>query len=463
VNFLVERETKERTFRIPLTLTPAQASIEKGMKRFTLIRAGRKFGKTKFTLKKILDWLGPPRSCVWYICPTYRQGKLISWAEIKRMIPPEILHKKPNDSDLIITLKNGSELYYMGSDEPNSLRGPEPTGVIFDEAAYHRPDVWEPVIRPNLSVHKAPALFVTSPNGFNWVKDLEDAADLDPEWATFHYTIYDNPYIDRSEIETIRSRCDPRVFRQEYLAEYEASVGRVFGEFQDGPRHVFAFPMPTRSDLCFRSIDWGMRDDTAALWGMLRGQKLYIYRENAANGLAASAQARLILARTPASETIEMSIIGHDAGKTDIELKGLTVQWQFLNAGIRPLRMGSRRKEMFRDLITQLLAQDRLLIHPECKKLRKQLLSYSWKDTAMEKTEDGHDDLVDSLHSMVELLQYRLCLNPRKDQNQTVEELYAEIKEQEKSQRLNQNRYPLTQEPDSSGIFDPVGTPAGYL
>ncbi len=35
MNFLKGPEVKERTFRVNLTLTPAQAEIERGMKRFT--------------------------------------------------------------------------------------------------------------------------------------------------------------------------------------------------------------------------------------------------------------------------------------------------------------------------------------------------------------------------------------------------------------------------------------------
>lgn len=461
MNLLPSTPVKERRFQINLKLTPAQTHISENSKRFTILRAGRKFGKTTYTLNKILEWLGPPDSCVWYICPTYKQGRLISWSEIKRMIPPEAMHKKPNDSDLIITLKNGSELYYMGSDEPDSLRGPEPTGVIFDEAAYHRADVWAPVIRPNLSVHKAPALFVSTPSGFNWFKDLEDAAKDDPEWAVFHYTICDNPYIDKDEIEKIKKSCDPRVWNQEYMANYESSVGRVFHEFQDTDRHVQAFPMPKRGDSCYRAIDWGMRDDTGTLWAKKLGMKLFIYREHAENGLPPSAQAKIIENRTTVDENIVSNIIGHDAAKSDAEMRGLTVQWHFMNAGIRPLKLSSRKKEGSRAMIQQLISEDRLVIHPECRKLRKQLLSYSWKDTAMEKTEDGGNDLVDALHYMAEMLQYDLLLNPRKDENLSIEEKIkrhrAEIED-----KWKRPRYPLESENEPKSIFQEESL-AGYL
>ena len=84
--------------------------------------------------------------------------------------------KKPNDTDLIITLKNGSRLFLMGSDEPDSLRGPEPDGMTLEEAAYHKSDVWSKVLRPALLPKRGPALFISTPAGYNWFKDLEDEA-----------------------------------------------------------------------------------------------------------------------------------------------------------------------------------------------------------------------------------------------------------------------------------------------
>lgn len=172
MNLIGKSEDKRKVFKIPYSLTPSQSEIDKKSTRFTIVRAGRKFGKTFYARKKCLEWLGPPNSVIWYLSPTYKMSKLIAWSDFKRMIPFEAMAKKPNDTDLTITLKNGSELYLMGSDDPDSLRGPAPTGVIFEEAALHKREVWHEVIRPNLLVHKAPALFISTPKGYNWFKDL---------------------------------------------------------------------------------------------------------------------------------------------------------------------------------------------------------------------------------------------------------------------------------------------------
>lgn len=466
MNLLPQSQTKERRFKIDLTLTPAQQEIERLSKRFTHLRAGRKFGKTMYTLHTILKWLGPANSVVWYISPTYRQGKLISWSTIKRMIPQEALAKKPNDADMMITLKNGSELYYMGSDDPDSLRGPAPTGVIFEEAAYHKPEAWYNVVEPNLAVHKAPALFVSTPRGFNWFKDLEDEAKRleglgDSDWATFHYTIYDNPHIDKAEIERIRRSTDPMVWRQEYMAEYESSVGRVFNAFQDTSRHVMQVPMP-RTFEAKRAIDWGMRDDCATTWGRKMGNKLHVYREYAENGLGAKTQAGIVLGKTPANESIVRTAISHDAVREDANMQGLTVMWHMMNAGIRPIQPSSKDKQKSRAMLQQLFQEDRIIIDPSCVKLRKQLLSYEWKDTAMEKTADGNDDLVDSLHYLVELFQFDLFMDGRTEIKRTPLELIAAHQKDVEDRMANPFRDHVRGTSEEM-ILPLDNTPAGYL
>lgn len=464
MNLLPKTQAKERRFNIDLKLTENQTNINKNSKRFTFLRAGRKYGKTKYSEWKALQWLSQPSAVHWHIAPTYKQAKLISWDSFKKLIPEQAIAKRPNDSDLIIQLKNRASLYLMGSDEENSLRGPAPTSVTFEEAAFHKPDVWSRVIRPNLTVHRAPALFISSPNGFNWFKDLEDEALAriaagDDEWAVFHRTIYDNPYIDREEIEKIKSQCDPRVWSQEYMANYESSVGRVFYAYQDTERHMRIFPLPSPREDCYRSIDWGLRDDTAVLWGVVRDKKLHIYREQAESGIPASGQARIVKNRTPASEHVKMSIIGHDASRNDSEMRGLTVHYHFVQAGVTPLRVGGKNKEANRDRIHQLLEEDRLLIHPECRKLRKQLLSYSWKDTAMEKTEDGGDDLVDSLHSMVEMLQFELFSAYSAKKEKSLEQIQKEVRDE----IYRMAHHPrISMEPESSESYLLGDLHAGY-
>ena len=463
MNLLPQIANKERRFKIDLVLTPKQKQVDDCKARFIHLRAGRKFGKTMFTMKKILDWLGPPNACVWMIAPTYRQGRLISWSTIKRMIPIEALAKKPNDADMMIELRNGSQLFYMGSDDPDSLRGPKPTGVIFDEAAYHKPEAWYNIIEPNTIVHKAPVIFVSTPKGFNWFKDLEDEAKRligkgNTDWATFHFTSYDNPHISAAELDRVRESVDSMVWRQEYMAEYESAVGRVFNVFQDTERHTRKIESPNSFE-CWRGIDWGMRDNTGCVWGRVFDRnKLYVYREHAENGLSPASQANIIIQRTNPGEKVVGNVISHDAVRQDVTLSGLTVMWHMFNAGISPIKPSSKDKVGSRAKLQQLFQEDRIVIDPECRKLRKQLLSYEWKDTAMEKTEDGNDDLVDALHYLVELLAFQLFMDARPDDSVS----YDQKRAMDKAEKIEQKRrkWPIGETKAKDLEF---AGPAGYL
>lgn len=389
---------KSQRFTIPLTLTPCQERIDTTEARYKIIRAGRKFGKTTYGVYSAIRAAGTPNSVVWFIGPTFRQAKLIAWEQFKLLLPRESLAKKPNETDLVFTLKNGAKIFVMGSDNPDSLRGPQPDMVILEEAAMQTAETWHNVIRPNLLPRKGSALFITTPRGFNWFKDLEDKArkeiaDGDKDWAVFHYSVYDNPFNEREEIAKSRRDCDSEiVWRQEYMAEYESSVGRVFSQFSD-VRHCRPLTIPTARHEVARAIDYGMRDDTACLWGRRIGNRLEVYREHLQADIPASTQAELILNKTTPSENVTRNIISHDAAKQDAEMRDLTVKWHFEHAGVTPIRVSSRDKKASRHMIQQLINEDRLVIDPRtCPKLRKQLLAYEWKSTTMEKTVDGKDD-----------------------------------------------------------------------
>ena len=471
IDLFPTQETRKKVFKLGLAFTPKQAEIDRHPARFKIIRAGRKFGKTTFAIKKALDWLGKPNSSVWFISPTYRQGKLISWSEFKRIIPQEALGKKPNDTDLVITLKNGSQLYLMGSDDPDSLRGPAPTGVIFEEAAFHRREAWYEVVRPNLMPTKSPAIFIGTPKGFNWFKDLEDEAKRsivmnENKWAIFHFTVYDNPHISRDEIEDAKKDCDTdAVWRQEYMAEYESSVGRVFSVFSD-ERHVKRIVMPTYAFEAWRAVDWGMRDDTCCLWAFVRNNVLYVYREYLGANLPAPSQAEIIRNLTTSKERVSRTAISHDAAKEDPAMRGLTVLWHFRQAGLGTISPSSRDKRHSRQMIQELLHENRLVIDAEhCPKLRKQLMAYEWKDTTMEKPDDeGNDDAVDALHYLVEMLQFNLFMNRKKTDDLSQKEILAAIAKE----KLEQQRHPhytvpniLKRDDDFGSQFE--NTTAGYL
>lgn len=469
VQFMTVPDARSKKFTVPIDLTPKQQEINDVNARFKVIRAGRKFGKSTYEEYKCITKCGKPRSIVGFIGPTYRQAKLIAWMGFKAMIPRETLERKPNETELYFTFKNGSRLHVFGADEPDALRGLEFDHVGLEEAAMHKSEVWYEIVRPNLAPRKGSADFISTPKGFNWFKDLEDKAREriakgDKEWSVHHYSIYDNPHNSRDEIEKAKTDCDSEiVWRQEYMAEFEATRGRVFSQFSD-ERHCRPFKTPLTRFPVYRAVDYGMRDDTACVWGYLIGRDLYVYREHLQSDTAASEQSQLIQEKTEPWEDVQWNIISHDTAKQDAELLGLTVKWHFENSGMRPMRLSSKDKAASRHMLQRLINEDRLHIDAtRCPKLRKQLLAYEWNDTLVEKIlkpKDGRDDAVDALHYLVEGLQAQLFLDYDEEKPKDWKEL-SRLANVEMAKMKNQ-KYKLDVESEDLG-FEFENTPAGYL
>jgi hypothetical protein len=51
----------------------------------------------------------------------------------------------------------------------------------------------------------------------------------DPDWTSFHFTSYDNPYIDPTEIDSAKRELPEVVFNQEYLGQFAENAANPFG------------------------------------------------------------------------------------------------------------------------------------------------------------------------------------------------------------------------------------------
>lgn len=211
-------------------------------RRFSVLNAGRGFGKTQLILGKIFKHLQTPyfdaygvplAHKIWYIAPTYKQGKKIFWQRLKQFFGPLI--KTKNESELSITLVNGAEITIVGSEQSDNLRGPYLTLAIFDEFAFHKPNYWSRVIRPMLGRVRplGDAAFYSTPDGHNEFYQLFNRGDdaAFPDWRSFHFTSQEGGFIDLSEIEDAKHEMTTEEWLQEYWGEFIASAGRAYYTF----------------------------------------------------------------------------------------------------------------------------------------------------------------------------------------------------------------------------------------
>lgn len=209
-------------------LSAPQSRVFRSDRRFRILNAGRRFGKTHLAcLELIAAAANKPGSVNWYVAPTYRQAEQIAWTKLKELVPLGYVQAK-NESDLSITIRNRATIALRGSDNPDSLRGPGLDFVVLDEVAFHKAEGWTEVLRPSLSDKMGRALFISTPSGYNWFYDLYCAAKTRPDWAAFQFTTLDGGNVPPEEIEAARAELDEKTFRQEYEASFEALTGRVY-------------------------------------------------------------------------------------------------------------------------------------------------------------------------------------------------------------------------------------------
>ena len=227
---------------------PQQKKLHDEKHRYIVVVAGRRFGKSVFARHQcLLNALYEP-GLYWIVNPTYRQGKQIHWHELKKEIPNELVSYK-NEQELSIHLINGSRIEIKGADNEDALRGVGLKGVVIDEAADQKSKVWEEIIRPTLLDSQGWAVFIGTPKGFNWFYELwlkgkRTSKTYDSEWASFHFTSYQNPYLKEKEIEKAKRQTDEDTFSQEYLAEFKKFKLAIYPNFSRETHVIEPFDIP---------------------------------------------------------------------------------------------------------------------------------------------------------------------------------------------------------------------------
>lgn len=230
-------------------LSRPQFEVYEDPHRFRVLVAGRRFGKTHLAIPELERFARGPGKLAWYVAPTYKQAKMITWAKLKTMLHPWII--KRNESELSVVLSTGGTIRLHGADNYDSLRGPGLDGLVLDEYADIAQEAWTEVLRPMLSDRLGKALFIGTPKGFNHFYDLVKAAkDGARDWAAYQFTTLQGGRVAASEIEAARDDLDLRTFQQEYEASFENASGRVYYCF-DRADHVEPRQFNPRQRLCW--------------------------------------------------------------------------------------------------------------------------------------------------------------------------------------------------------------------
>lgn len=222
----------ETRIRMKLNLRPHQLAAHRSENRFQVNVWHRRAGKTYYVIGKKLTRALQTERPDWrafYLAPTFKQAKAISWDYLKNFSRP-IPGCVANEQELRIDLPNGARIQLLGAESYDSLRGRYADDLTLDETALIPGKAWNTVLSPMVSDRMGRATFIGTPAGrMNLFHDLyEYAGGDDPEWSRSLLKYSDTNAIRPSEIERMRRTMRPEEFAQELECSWSAALRGAF-------------------------------------------------------------------------------------------------------------------------------------------------------------------------------------------------------------------------------------------
>lgn len=217
-----------------LILHLKQKEIIASQKRFKVVRAGRRGGKTKLEVEDMaFDAVSGRNRLIFYIAPTQKQARSIIWEMLKKRLSGVGEANEGRLEMKVPTQQGGhSMIYVAGWENRENFRGMNAYKIVFDEVDTMRDFFigWQEIFRPALIDLSGGATFIGTPKKENPnLRRLEIESRDDIDWGAFHFTTEDNPHIPREEIAKAKAELDYETFKQEFLAEYIENQGSLFG------------------------------------------------------------------------------------------------------------------------------------------------------------------------------------------------------------------------------------------
>ena len=240
--------------RVTIPYKPRDLSVHERLEaaRFSVVAAHRRYGKTvlavNHTIKGALT-CNKPRGSFAYVAPFRNQAKAVAWDYLKYYTSP-IPGRTVNESELSIMLPNGARIRIYGADNPDSLRGLYFDGVVLDEVADMKPEVWGEIIQPALADREGWALFIGTPHGINlfselYYRALERQQKGDPLWCAMSFPVTGTTSLPPAEVERLRAELSENAWRQEMLCDFAASSDDIL------------IPIDLVTEACSRRVGYG--------------------------------------------------------------------------------------------------------------------------------------------------------------------------------------------------------------
>ena len=195
--------------------------------KFLFICCGRSFGKSRIAAYILVRIAREnPNTTNYCFGPFIGQMKEIYWEPglIHNLIPPDEIDSI-NNSEMRITLKNGSFIRICGAENFEAFRGVKlnPKSICVIEEAKDIRKQFLDAFLPNLSVNDPILMMIgTPPYQHNHFIDYMNVAKKDPDWFYFNAPTETNPHVSRKYLENQKKILLEMGMEDVWLSEYMA-------------------------------------------------------------------------------------------------------------------------------------------------------------------------------------------------------------------------------------------------
>ena len=245
----MRKQDRKEVIQVQLPpLHELQQMVDAHPARFKVLVCGRRWGKTRLAVcQGIKRALNGRR--VWWVAPSY-QTTGIGW-RLAKDLASDIPSVRVRETDKVLFFPGGGEFWFKSSEIYDNLRGEGIGDLFMDEADFQDERAYTEVLRPALSDQKGTGTFISTPyleGGWFHKLFLRGQDPEFPDWMSWSFPTWTNPYIDQEEIEEARRTLTELTFRREYGAEFVSTSGtRVSKEW-------FVYSQATRQEMEWVSI-----------------------------------------------------------------------------------------------------------------------------------------------------------------------------------------------------------------
>ncbi len=383
-----------------MRLSAPQQAISDSTVRYKVVSSGRRFGKSYLAINEMAKFARFPNRRILAVAPTYKQVKNVLWDDILTMLTDRNWVKKVNQTELTITLINGSKITLRSADNFDALRGGKYDFIVMDECADIAKEAWYLVLRPTLSDRQGHGLFIGTPKGMgNWFFDLWSNAKTLDDWQSWQYTTLQGGNVPPEEIEAARRDMAAKEFEQEYEAQFVNYSGVIFYAYTED--NIKDHPGLQEGEPVHIGCDFNTSPITAAVAtrtkeGLHFFDEISIYGSNT-NELADEIRKRYGFGRPiyvypDASGGRKQTSSGGFSDHIILQNAGFKVIVDSINPPV------SESIASVNALLCSSTGDKRLQIDKKCRQIRESMLKYVYKEGTRQPDKDnGYDHMADCI------------------------------------------------------------------